>query len=117
MTGNRSKRTVLYLTPVAVERLEAVAAERTEAAGVEVTPEGAARALLYAGLKLAPDGARARSGEDVGALSGAIGRLEVVARALATKSSMAGKDCADLGNALQLLASEMRTAMGLEDDR
>ena len=58
MTGNRSKRTVLYLTPVAVERLEVVAAERSEAAGVEVTPEGAARALLYAGLKLAPDGAR-----------------------------------------------------------
>ena len=44
------------MPPLASERLEQEAAHRTQASGVEVTSEGAARALVYAGLGLAPDG-------------------------------------------------------------
>lgn len=49
-------RVVLYLTPLALERLTAEAAGRAERSGVDVTPEAAARALLYAAVGLSADG-------------------------------------------------------------
>ena len=55
-TRERFRRVTIYVPPLASERLEQEAAHRTQASGVEVTSEGAARALVYAGLGLAPDG-------------------------------------------------------------
>lgn len=54
--GPKFRRVTLYLTPRASERLDAEAAERSERAGVEVSPEAAARGLVYSGLGLSVDG-------------------------------------------------------------
>lgn len=55
-TRERFRRITIYVPPLASERLEQEAVRRTQASGVEVSAEGAARALVYAGLGLAPDG-------------------------------------------------------------
>ncbi len=55
-SGLRFRRVTLYLTPLASDRLDVEAARRSSAAGVEVSPEAAARGLVYSGLGLSVDG-------------------------------------------------------------
>jgi hypothetical protein len=52
---------VLYVSKEACSALSNRSEEKTTAAGVRVTPEACARALVYQGLGLAPDGVSARS--------------------------------------------------------
>lgn len=59
--GPRFRRVTLYLTPRASERLDEAAAHASERAGVLVTPEAAARGLVYSGLGLSVDGNGASS--------------------------------------------------------
>lgn len=54
--GQKFRRVTLYLTPRASERLDDAAARASERAGVLVTPEAAARGLVYSGLALSVDG-------------------------------------------------------------
>ena len=49
-------RLVLYVSRVSYDRLREEAGRRAHASGLEVTAEGAARALLYGALGLGPDG-------------------------------------------------------------
>lgn len=44
------------MTPLASDRLDGEAVRRSSAAGVEVSPEAAARGLVYSGLGLSVDG-------------------------------------------------------------
>ncbi len=55
-SGLRFRRVTLYLTPLASDRLDGEAVRRSSAAGVEVSPEAAARGLVYSGLGLSVDG-------------------------------------------------------------
>ncbi len=55
-SGLRFRRVTLYLTPLASDRLDGEAVRRSAAAGVEVSPEAAARGLVYSGLGLSVDG-------------------------------------------------------------
>jgi hypothetical protein len=54
--GPKFRRVTLYLAPHAADRLDAEASGRAERAGVEVSPEAAARGLVYSGLGLSVDG-------------------------------------------------------------
>ncbi|RTL06503.1 MAG: hypothetical protein EKK62_12915 [Acidimicrobiia bacterium] len=59
---NKTVRTVLYLHETAMGHLKTEATRRGALAGIDVTPEGAARALVYQGLGLTPDGSRMGGG-------------------------------------------------------
>jgi hypothetical protein len=112
--STKNQRLVLYLSPRALELLGSEADRRTRAAGVEVSAEGAARALVYQAMGLAPGGrAEAEGGADVDveALSAAVSKLEAAARSLPGKGALSAEQGASLARALSGLAADMRQAM------
>lgn len=101
---------MLYLTPRALELLGAEAERRTRAAGVEVSAEGAARALVYQAMGLAPDGRM--DAEGGGPLEAVAVKLEQGAEAVRKRGSISGQAIEDMASKLEQLAQDVRAVKG-----
>ena len=101
---------MLYLSPRALELLGSEADRRTRAAGVEVSVEGAARALVYQAMGLAPDG-RAEA-EGGGPLEAVAAELEAGAEAVRKRGSISGQAIEEMASKLEDLARQARAVKG-----
>lgn len=88
--GEKFRRIALYLPPSAAHRLDLEALARSDAAGVGLSSESTARALVYAGLGLSADGLRA-VGAPAGGESDWLTALRGFARCMGARVEVEGE--------------------------